>query len=225
MILRASMLTARRPSPSGLTPASSTHGRSAFSEPMRRMTSPPAWRVRVRLILSNFDCWPLRWSSTVRLPLLMPISPRSFPSRPSALTLSSQASSAPRFSRLLRDGVAGAAAAAGGCAGAAELVSPRVGMTESVSAEASLGARASGRLSAPVNTETSPFCSMRSDSAAPTRFRLSARLLSRLASPTSARGAVATTAPSPSFTTMSRMRTAMWPFSSRSRMVPPNSTE
>ena len=121
--LRASMLTARRPSPSGFTPARSTHSRSVFSEPMRSTTSPPSCRVRLRLILSNFDCCPLRWSSTVRLPLLRPISPRSWPSRPSALMLSSQVSSAPRFSRLLRDG---AAAAAGWAAGAAEPVRPRV---------------------------------------------------------------------------------------------------
>jgi len=98
MILRASMLTARRPSPSGLTPASNTQGRSGLSELMRNTTSPADSRVRLRLIFSNLDCCPLRRSSTTRLPLLRPTSLRSRPSRPSALTLSSQVRTAARLS-------------------------------------------------------------------------------------------------------------------------------
>ena len=90
------------------------------------------------------------------------------------------------------------------------------------------GAVAIGRLSAPANTVTWPSRSMRTAILAPTRLRLSARTwpLNRAVpeSPTSALGALATTVPSASRTTMSRSRKVGRPFSSRSIWVPPTST-
>ena len=85
-----------------------------------------------------------------------------------------------------------------------------------------------GRLSAPANTVTSPSFSMRTAVSAPTRLRLTARTLpdSRLMPerPISAFGALATTVPSASRTTMSRRRNEVWPVSSRSIWVPPTMT-
>ena len=75
---------------------------------------------------------------------------------------------------------------------------------------------------------TPPSGSMRTARAAPTRLRLSARIwpLNRLKPETwiSAFGALATTVPSGSRTTISRTRTAAPPFSVRSNWVPPTST-
>ena len=85
-----------------------------------------------------------------------------------------------------------------------------------------------GRLLAPANTVTRPSVSIRTDNSAPTRLRLYARTLpvSRPVPemPTSAFGAVATTVPSASRTTMSRKRNDVRPFSSRSIWVPPTDT-
>ena len=86
-----------------------------------------------------------------------------------------------------------------------------------------------GRLSAPANTVIRPSLSMRTAISAPTRLRLCARTrpVSRLMPdrPTSAFGALATTVPSLSRTTMSRRRRDVRPFSSRSIWVPPTTTE
>ena len=75
---------------------------------------------------------------------------------------------------------------------------------------------------------TLPSGSIRTARAAPTRLRLSARIwpLNRLKPETwiSAFGALATTVPSGSRTTISRTRTAAPPFSVRSIWVPPTST-
>ena len=89
--LRASKLTARTPLPIGMMFACTSQGRAASSEPSANSSSPECGRVRLRWMFSNFDWWPLRTSSTTRLPLLRPISVRSPPSRPSAPRLSSQA--------------------------------------------------------------------------------------------------------------------------------------
>ena len=87
---------------------------------------------------------------------------------------------------------------------------------------------AMGRLSAPAKTVTWPSRSMRTAILAPTRLRLSARSCPSNSAvpdrPTSALGALATTAPSASRTTMSRSRKVGRPFSSRSIWVPPTST-
>ena len=85
-----------------------------------------------------------------------------------------------------------------------------------------------GRLLAPAKTVIRPSVSIRTDISAPTRLRLSARTFPvsrpRPERPTSAFGAVATTVPSASRTTMSRKRKDVRPFSSRSIWVPPTTT-
>src|SRR3977135_929842 len=70
------------------------HGRSTLSEPIVAAMPPPLGRVTLRSILVNVHCLPLRWSSTVRLPPLRPISVSSRPSKPPASRLSIQAISA-----------------------------------------------------------------------------------------------------------------------------------
>ena len=211
--LRASKLTARTPLPIGMMFACTSQGREASSEPSPNSSSPERGRVRLRWMFSNFDWWPLRTSSTTRLPLLRPISVRSPPSRPSAPRLSSQArklakpSCRLRLSPLRESGGAGVAVD---------------GPTD-----ASDAVVVSGRRAAPVDTDTRPSASTRIASSAPTRLRRSARgvPLNRLAleSPTSAFGALAISAPSRSRTLMSRMRMAARPCSSRSSTVPPTS--
>ena len=58
----------------GVIAARSSQGVSALSE-LSVSAMPPAFgRVRLRLMSWNVHCLPLRWSSTVRLPLLRPIS-------------------------------------------------------------------------------------------------------------------------------------------------------
>ena len=106
---------------------------------------------------------------------------------------------------------------------------PRLSGTPATEASATgTVAVAIGCLSAPAKTVTSPSRSIRTLSSAPTKLRLRARMwpLRRLSAETctSAFGALATTAPSASRTTMSRIRTAVPPFSVRSIWVPPTST-
>ena len=217
--LRASKLTARTPLPIGFTVACTSQGRAASSEPSANSSSPECGRVRLTRMFSNFDWWPLRTSSTTRLPLLRPISVRSPPSRPSAPRLSSQPRklaklscgvrlSPPRASPLREAEGAGVAGADGATAASDTVV-------------------ASGPRAAPVDTDTRPSASTRIASSAPTRLMRSARgvPLNRLAldSPTSAFGALPISAPSRSRTLMSRMRMAARPCSSRSSTVPPTS--
>ena len=90
------------------------------------------------------------------------------------------------------------------------------------------GGAASAGLPAPASMLTSPFGSMRSAISAPIRLSRSVctRPVRRLMSltPTSAFGALATTVPCASRTTISRRRSAERPTSSRSSRVPPTST-
>ena len=85
-----------------------------------------------------------------------------------------------------------------------------------------------GRLLAPAKTVTLLSGSMRTCISAPTRLSRSARTRPvnrpEPETPTSAFGALATTVPSASRTTMSRMRSAVRPLASRSSCVPPTST-
>ena len=178
------------------------------------MTPPCRGRVRLTLMPSNFHCLPLRRSSTVRLPFFRPSSRRSCPSRPDSPTASTLAIRVARFSNSARSaGVPGSACSFG----------PGDAITGFVGS-----ATAIGRLSAPANTVRRPSVSIRTDISAPTRLRLCARSLpiSRLLpeSPTSAFGALATTVPSASRTTMSRSRSDVRPFASRSSCVPPTAT-
>ena len=153
---------------------------------------------------------PLRWSSTIRLPFLRPSSRRSWPSRPVAPRPSIQPSRPATSCEPARSAPGGGGEPAGWLGCAAGKVAAAVAI---------------GRLLAPANTVTRPSVSMRTDSSAPTRLRLDARRLpvSRPAPdmPTSAFGALATTVPSASRTTMSRKRSDVRPFSSRSIWVPP----
>ena len=85
-----------------------------------------------------------------------------------------------------------------------------------------------GRLLPPAKTVTLLSDSIRTAISAPTRLRRSARMrpVNRPVpeTPTSAFGALATMVPSASRTTMSRMRSDVRPFASRSICVPPIST-
>ncbi len=85
-----------------------------------------------------------------------------------------------------------------------------------------------GRLLPPANTVTLLSGSMRTAISAPTRLSRSARMRPvnrpEPEMPTSAFGALATTVPSASRTTMSRMRSDVRPLASRSSWVPPSST-
>ncbi len=209
------------PSRVGLIAAVNPQGRPALSEPRVTTTPPPRGRSRLSVMSRNDQRLPVRVSSTVRLPSLSPSSRNSWPSRPDSPMPSIHDNSAAKMSLVCRAGAAGAGVA-----------TPPVG---DVAASAPLTAAATGAaavaigcLLAPAKTVTSPSCSMRTAISAPTRLRLSARMwpLSRLMpeTRTSALGALATTVPSGSRTTMSRMRTAAPPFSVRSICVPPTST-
>ncbi len=173
---------------------------------------------------------PVRSSSTVRVPSFRPSSRRSWPSSPVSPMPSIHDSSA----AMLSLGGRGSAARGGdwrdGAAAArfAGVMSCLRSADRRAAAATGTVAVAIGCLSAPAKTVTSPSRSMRTASSAPTRLRLSARMwpLSRLMPETriSAFGALATTVPSGSRTTMSRTRTAAPPFSVRSIWVPPTST-
>ncbi len=212
--LRASTPTARMPSASGRIAALSTQGRAGLSDSSRKITPPSAGRVRLALIRSNFHCLPLRLSSTSRLPFFRPSSRRSLPSKPVAPAPSIQAirpvtSSNIRTQRTLR------------CV--------CIGLPEPAGASVRAGAPVTiGRLSAPAKIVTRPSVSIRTAISAPTRLRLCARTWPvskpRPEIPTSALGALATTVPSASRTTMSRSRSEVRPVSSRSICVPPTTT-
>ena len=80
-------------------------------------TPPRRGRVTLRLMFSNVHCLPLRRSSTVRLPLLRPISRQVRPSSPLAPSRSIQASIAGEIGMSLRAAArARASAAASGAA-------------------------------------------------------------------------------------------------------------
>ena len=160
---RASMPTARTPSPSGRIAALSTQGRSGLSDARRKITPPCGGRVRLTLMRLKVQCLPLRWSSTVRLPFLRPSSRRSWPSRPVAPSPSIQAS---RPATSCEPGAQRARRHGGESAGWPRCAAASVG-----------GAVAIGRLLAPANTVTLPSVSMRTAISAPTRLRLCARTL------------------------------------------------
>ena len=85
-----------------------------------------------------------------------------------------------------------------------------------------------GRLLLPAKTVTLLSVSIRTAISAPTRLRRSARIRPAIRpepdNPTSAFGALATIVPCASRTTISRMRSAVRPLTSRSNCVPPTST-
>ena len=192
---------------------------------------PSLGRVTLKSMLVNVHCLPLRWSSTVRLPPLRPISVRSRPSRPAASRLSIQASSAARSGTPLPTGKAAAAGAeAGATAAPAAACSTLAAARRACAASGADAAEAvtNGRLLLPAKTVTLLSNSIRTAISAPTRLSRSARMrpANRLEPemPTSALGALATTVPSASRTTMSRMRNDVRPLASRSSWVPPIST-
>ena len=121
------------------------------------------------------------------------------------------------------------------CAGADAMAAPPGAIAAGASFGVALGAGptgalaaeavTNGRLSPPANTVTLLSGSIRTAISAPTRLRRSARMRPAIRlqpeMPTSAFGALATTAPSRSRTTMSRMRNLICPLASRSSWVPP----
>ena len=186
----------------------------------------------------NVQCLPVRASSTVRFPFLSPSSFRSWPSRPVSPIASIQDRNAGKdVARTMR----GSRTQSGDSPWGKRSLRPRRrpplhgsilllagGPQHAAAAVAGTAAVAIGCLSAPAKIVTPPSCSIRTAISAPTRLRLSARIWPRnRLSPetrTSAFGALATTVPSVSRTTMSRMRTAVPPSSVRSICVPPTST-
>ena len=168
----------------------------------------------------NDHCLPVRSSATVKVPLLSPTSLKSWPSRPAAPRPSSQANSEANSGSAPREPSGGAAPARATAAGSAAIAEG--------TADGTAEAVTKGRLLAPANTVTRLSDSMRTASSAPTRLSRSARIRPVInpeaEMPTSALGALATTVPSGSRTTMSRMRSAVRPPASRSSWVPPTST-
>ena len=166
---------------------------------------------------------------------MRPISARSRPSSPLASRLSIQASSTAKSGTPLR--VTADAAGGVGVPGTGGAAAPSAAARSSFAAAgagpespgaALADAVTKGRLLPPAKTVTLLSDSIRTAISAPTRLRRSARMrpVSRPVpeTPTSAFGALATTVPSASRTTMSRMRSDVRPFASRSIWVPPIST-
>ena len=216
----------------------STHGRAGLDEPTLTSTPPPCSRVALKLMSRNVQCLPVRASSTVRFPFLSPSSFRSWPSRPVSPIPSIQDRNAAKTSRARCGEAERTSGDASGESVACDPVEDRpctaascfsrADRNNAAAAVAGTAAVAIGCLSAPAKIVTPPSCSIRTAISAPTRLRLSARIWPRnRLSPetrTSAFGALATTVPSASRTTMSRMRTAVPPSSVRSICVPPTST-
>ena len=217
----------------GVIAARICQGRSTPSEPSVTAMPPSLGRVTLRSMLVNVHCLPLRSSSTVRLPPLRPISVRSRPSRAPASRLSIQASSAARSGtppRMVGAAAAGTRVAAGTTR---VIAAARSRFADARADAATAGLEAAeavtnGRLSPPAKIVTVLSDSMRTAISAPTRLSRSARIRPvnrpQPDTPTSAFGALATTVPSASRTTMSRMRSDTRPLASRSSWVPPSTT-
>ena len=137
-------------------------GRSTFSEPSVTAMPPLLGRITPRSILVNVHCLPLRWSSTVRLPPLRPISARSRPSRPLASRLSIQASMTAKSGTPLRvtaDAFAAGAVARGAAGGVAVPSAPArssfaAGVDPGSAGAALADAVTNGRLLPPAKTVT-----------------------------------------------------------------------
>ena len=227
---------ARRPCPRGVTVAVIDHGPSVPRELTAKDTPPSLGRVRLRLMSAKDHRFPVRVSSTTRLPFFTPISVKSPPSGPSTSSASSQPSSVVQTSGAFCAAAAPVPASAGVFGGAPAAV---LGLALAAAAggaarpfggspaAARSGVLAIGRLSAPAKIVSWPSRSTRTAIAAPIRLRRLACKWPvskpRLEIPTSALGADATTVPSGSRTTMSRSRSAARPSSVRSSCVPPTS--
>ena len=199
--------------------ACSIHGRSPASELMVSATLPGRGRFRLRLMSRNVQRLPLRWSSTTRFPFLRPSSLKSRPSRPAAPSPSIQASKAVRSGIMPR---------ALGCGTDANSVIEGADASPARNGGCAADAVTSGWLLVPANTVTRPSGSIRTCISAPTKLNRLARtfpvMMSLPDTPTSALGALATTTPWASRTTMSRTRSAVRPLASRSSCAPPTLT-
>ena len=135
---------------------------------------PPSFgRVTLRSIFANVHCFPLRWSSTVRLPPLSPISVSSRPSNAPTSRLSIQASNAAKSGMPVRpaEGVG-----KGGADGTAMKAFDLPAVEPARSGVAVADAVTNGRLLLPAKTVSLLSASIRTAISAPTKLRRSARI-------------------------------------------------